>query len=104
REYSNGGTTVNGTLSLAAGTLGPGEVFVVCNVNATNPTLVAACNQSSGNLAMGFNGNDALELVHTVGSTSTVVDSIGQVGVNPGAAWTNGSVSTAGDLQRKCGT
>ncbi|MBS2027724.1 MAG: lamin tail domain-containing protein [Deltaproteobacteria bacterium] len=108
REYANGGTTVNGQFTLGTATkttIAPGEVWVVCNPGVSNSTLLAACKQNGTAQAMGFNGNDALELVHTASGTATVIDSIGQVGNNPGAAgWVDGTVSTVGEMARICGT
>ena len=48
---------------------------------------------------VGFNGDDALELV----CEGAVVDSLGQVGFDPGTAWTGGIVSTRDQtLRRSC--
>ena len=100
-EYANGSTTANGTGVTLTGTLGNGLSFVVCNGTANNTTLTAACNLKTAATAMGFNGNDAITLVRI--SDGTVVDSIGQLGNNPGTSWVANGVNTAGqDLQRKC--
>ncbi|CAM3828801.1 ExeM/NucH family extracellular endonuclease [Aeromonas bestiarum] len=69
------------------GTLAPGASLVLANPSA-NAEILAKANQTSGNLV--FNGDDALVLYRG----SEIVDSFGQVGVDPGTAWVSGSVST----------
>ncbi|BBS87150.1 ExeM/NucH family extracellular endonuclease [Aeromonas media] len=69
------------------GTLAPGASLVLANPSASGEILAKAT-QTSGNLV--FNGDDALVLYRG----SEIVDSVGQVGVDPGTAWVSGSVST----------
>ncbi|MFM5035052.1 ExeM/NucH family extracellular endonuclease [Aeromonas media] len=69
------------------GTLAPGASLVLANPSASGEILAKAT-QTSGNLV--FNGDDALVLYRG----SEIVDSFGQVGVDPGTAWVSGSVST----------
>lgn len=87
--YANGKPlTDTPTNSLALqGTLAPGASLVLANPSA-NAEILAKANQTSGNLV--FNGDDALVLYRG----SEIVDSFGQVGVDPGTAWVSGSVST----------
>ncbi|HAT04479.1 MAG TPA: nuclease [Aeromonas salmonicida] len=87
--YANGKPLTDApTNSLALqGTLAPGASLVLANPSA-NAEILAKANQTSGNLV--FNGDDALVLYRG----SEIVDSFGQVGVDPGAAWVSGSIST----------
>lgn len=87
--YANGKPLTDApTNSLALqGTLAPGASLVLANPSA-NAEILAKANQTSGNLV--FNGDDALVLYRG----SEIVDSFGQVGVDPGTAWVSGSVST----------
>ncbi|WP_265436697.1 ExeM/NucH family extracellular endonuclease [Aeromonas media] len=87
--YANGKPLTDApTNSLALqGTLAPGASLVLANPSANAEILVKA-NQTSGNLV--FNGDDALVLYRG----SEIVDSVGQVGVDPGTAWVSGNVST----------
>lgn len=87
--YANGKPltdTPTNSLTLQ-GTLAPGASLVLANPSA-NAEILAKANQTSGNLV--FNGDDALVLYRG----SEIVDSFGQVGVDPGTAWVSGSVST----------
>lgn len=87
--YANGKPLTDApTNSLALqGTLAPGASLVLANPSA-NAEILAKATQTSGNLV--FNGDDALVLYRG----SEIVDSFGQVGVDPGTAWVSGSVST----------
>ncbi len=87
--YANGKPiSESPTNSLALqGTLAPGASLVLANPSA-NAEILAKANQTSGNLV--FNGDDALVLYRG----SQIVDSFGQVGVDPGTSWVSGNVST----------
>ncbi|WP_323956840.1 ExeM/NucH family extracellular endonuclease [Aeromonas caviae] len=87
--YANGKPiSESPTNSLALqGTLAPGATLVLANPSA-NAEILAKTTQTSGNLV--FNGDDALVLYRG----SEIIDSVGQVGVDPGTAWVSGSVST----------
>ncbi|WP_421293015.1 ExeM/NucH family extracellular endonuclease [Aeromonas taiwanensis] len=87
--YANGKPlTDTPTNSLALqGSLAPGASLVLANPSA-NAEILAKATQTSGNLV--FNGDDALVLYRG----SEIVDSFGQVGVDPGTAWVSGGVST----------
>ncbi|WP_439842212.1 ExeM/NucH family extracellular endonuclease [Aeromonas taiwanensis] len=87
--YANGKPlTDTPTNSLALqGTLAPGASLVLANPSA-NAEILAKATQTSGNLV--FNGDDALVLYRG----NELVDSFGQVGVDPGTAWVSGNVLT----------
>jgi predicted extracellular nuclease len=93
-NFFNGGAVAN-SLTINTGTIAAGDFFVITNLDAagttgfTNAGLTA--NFTTTSSAMNFNGDDALVL--SLGGV--VVDSLGQKGVDPGSAWTTGSVSTA---------
>lgn len=74
-QYNNAATSPTNTISLV-GDLGPGEVHVVTH---TQWALDFEPDQRAGGL--NFNGNDALVLQRG----STIVDSFGRVGEDPGA-------------------
>lgn len=79
--YTNGGTTPNTTLDFKQDlSLGNGQTLVIVNSQA-NELLKSKSNMTNG--IANFNGNDALVLKHN----GTVIDSIGQVGFDPGKAW-----------------
>ncbi|MNQ27247.1 Endonuclease/Exonuclease/phosphatase family protein [compost metagenome] len=97
--YANGRTLAAGpTNSLPLqGTLAPGASLVLAHPSALAATLAKA-NQLSGNLV--FNGDDGLVLYRG----DEIVDSLGQIGVDPGTAWVSGAVSTLDmTLRRKAG-
>lgn len=87
--YANGKPiSESPTNSLALqGTLAPGATLVLANPSASSEILAKA-NRTSGNLV--FNGDDALVLYRG----NEIIDSFGQVGVDPGTAWVSGNVST----------
>jgi len=85
--YSNGASTASYTLPLS-GTLAHGDVFVISHGSAS-AEILAQTDLTNSTLA-NFNGDDALELV----KGTEIVDSIGQVGVDPGTAWTGSGVTT----------
>jgi len=94
KNYSNGSATPSGTYTLPAGTLNPGDVFVVCNGSSSAP-LLAVCDATSG--VMSFNGDDAV----AVAISGTNVDVVGQIGFDPGTEWVSGGTSTLNQtLQR----
>jgi PKD repeat protein len=89
RNYSNGSPTPSFTLSLT-GTLNPREVYIVAHTSA-NSAILAVANQTQNGGVMGFNGNDALELVNS----GVVVDLIGIVGNDPTTGWDVDGVTAA---------
>ena len=87
--YANGATSPTNTASLAASDvmLGNGQTFVLVHSSAVAEL------KDKGNMVSSvtnFNGDDALVLKRN----GAVIDSIGQVGVDPGTAWTSSSIST----------
>jgi hypothetical protein len=100
RIYTNGNTTAGTTLNLTA-TVAAGDVFVICNSGASlfSDAPGGVCDIDSG--VTNFNGNDALELV----CGTATLDVIGQIGADPGTAWTGGSPETSTinqTLRRRC--
>ncbi|MCP4304150.1 MAG: ExeM/NucH family extracellular endonuclease, partial [bacterium] len=95
--YSNGNTSANSTETLA-GTLAAGSVLVLANSSAS-AEILAIADGTSG--TVNWNGDDAIVLRN---AASDVVDSIGQLGTDPGSAWTNGGVSTANDTMCRIDT
>src|SRR5690242_18650433 len=83
--YFNGSATAGLTIPLT-GTVTDGDVYVVAQASA-NATILAQADQTNG--SGWFNGDDALVL-RKGGAGGTVVDSIGQVGVDPGTEWGTG--------------
>ncbi len=76
--YANGGTTPANTINLT-GSVAANDVFVLAHTLA-NAAILAQADQTSNTLT--FNGNDAVVL----SNGATVLDVIGQIGVDPGAA------------------
>jgi hypothetical protein len=91
--YSNGTSRVY--RHPLAGTLAAGETHVLCSPTLFD-TLHDTCDES---VDLKFNGNDAVALECDGAS----IDVIGQIGIDPGAAWTGSGVSTANQtLRRLC--
>ncbi|QYG92663.1 DUF4214 domain-containing protein [Iamia sp. SCSIO 61187] len=97
RIYANG-ATAPGTSTPLTGTIAAGAVFVIAHTSASTD-LTAVADVTSGS-AVNFNGDDAVVLTKG-GDPGTVVDSIGQVGVDPGAAWGAGDTVTANATLRR---
>ncbi|WP_420451848.1 ExeM/NucH family extracellular endonuclease [Ilumatobacter sp.] len=89
--YSNGAASPNNTNELS-GVIAEGDVYVIANSGAGAAILAEA--DATGS-AVNFNGDDALVLRAGDGS---VVDSFGQVGIDPGSEWTGGGLNDT--LQR----
>ncbi len=95
RMYFNG--SPSSTLSVSmAGQLPAGGVYVVVHAQA-DPVLMAQGDVFNG--AGWFNGDDAVVLTRV--SDNTIIDSIGQVGFDPGNEWGVGLVSTADNTLRR---
>lgn len=91
--YSNGGT--GPTVINLSGILPAGEVFVLAHPTSA-PEVLAVANQQSSSL--NFNGNDAVQLR----GNNTILDTIGQVGFDPGAAgWGTAPLSTTDSVLRR---
>jgi hypothetical protein len=91
--FFNGNTSAGLTINLT-GTVADGDVFVLAHASA-NATILAQADQTNG--AGWFNGDDAVVLRRGV----TVIDVIGQIGVDPGTEWGVGLVSTADNTLRR---
>ncbi|MEU8010459.1 lamin tail domain-containing protein [Micromonospora parva] len=90
--YFNGSTTAT-TIALT-GSVAAGDAFVFASASA-GAAVLAQADQTTG--ASLFNGDDAIVLRRG----STVLDSIGQVGVDPGTEWGAGVTSTADNTLRR---
>jgi uncharacterized protein len=91
-RYQNGGSTpLSPDLPLDAVTLGPGEVFVVCNNSFSQPSF---CDQLSSGLS--HSGNDVVAL-----DCGGLLDVIGRIGED--AVWgTSPAVTQDATLRRTC--
>lgn len=88
RLYNNGATTPNTSLTLS-GTLAAGAVRVIYN-SQFDLTLFTPPAGSVTSGVTAFNGDDAITLERT---GAGVIDQIGLVGCDPGAAWISGTVT-----------
>lgn len=96
--FFNGSATAGLTINLTD-TIPAYGVYVVCNSGAAAEFLAEA-DQTNG--SGWYNGDDAVALVK--GAGNTLLDVIGQIGVDPGTAWTGGGLSTLDrTLRRKAG-
>lgn len=94
--FFNGNPVSTLTINLT-GTVAAGDVFVLAQASA-NATILAAADQTNG--SGWFNGDDAIVLR----KGTTVLDVVGQVGLDPGTEWGTGLTSTADNtLRRKAG-
>lgn len=97
RLYANGSPTPTASLVLD-GSLAPGATHVICHPSIV-ATALPACQRTNGSV-INFNGDDAL----TLERDGVVVDQFGQVGFDPGSAWTAGGLATVDrTLRRKAG-
>ncbi len=88
-RYADGATSPTNTQTLS-GTIAAGATFVIVNSTATS-TLRSYADLQINRGVMDFDGNDALVLK----KSGVIIDSIGQVGNNPGSGgWTGGGLST----------
>ncbi len=76
------------------GTVAAGDVFVVAQA-AASAAILAQADQT--NTAGWYNGDDAVVLR----KGATVIDVIGQIGVDPGTEWGSGLTSTADNTLRR---
>lgn len=91
--YSNGAASPTFSTALS-GTLISGDVVVVCNPNITDPSpadILAG--------TVNHNGDDAFVMYYD----GVIVDSIGQVGVDPGSAWGAAPTTTVNATLRRKG-
>ena len=94
--FFNGSATAGLTINLS-GTLADGDVFVLAHAQA-NATILAQADQT--NSAGWYNGDDAVVLR----KGTTIIDVIGQIGVDPGSEWGSGLASTADNTLRRKAT
>jgi predicted extracellular nuclease len=94
--YFNGAATASANISLT-GTVADGDVFVLSDDGADPAMLAVTDQQTTSSL---WNGDDAIVLTHD----GAPVDSIGQVGVDPGTEWGLGLISTADNTIRRLPT
>lgn len=96
--YFNASTTAGQSYALS-GTIASGDAYVVV-AGSADATLLSYADELAGTTAW-FNGDDAVEL-RSGGTNGPVVDSIGQVGVDPGSAWgTEPNTTVNHTLRRK---
>jgi uncharacterized protein len=95
KTYFNGNSTAGASLPLT-GSLGPGAAYVVAHTSGTT-TLTMKANITVNGSVVNFNGDDAI----TLEKSGTVIDRIGQVGADPGTAWSSGGVSTMDKTLRR---
>ncbi|MEO1145804.1 MAG: ExeM/NucH family extracellular endonuclease [Cyanobacteria bacterium J06638_22] len=84
--YSNGSSTVSQSLTLT-GAIAAGDVFVLSNPSA-DPAILAEADVQNGSV-INFNGDDTLVLR----KDGVVIDSFGQIGVDPGSSWPGGGAN-----------
>ncbi|MCC5655185.1 ExeM/NucH family extracellular endonuclease [Nostoc sp. XA013] len=94
--YFNGNTAPATTINLT-GTVANGDVFVLAQ-SLANAAIIAQADQTSS--ASWYNGDDAIVL-RKGGTSGTIVDVIGQIGVDPGTEWGTGLTSTADNTLRR---
>jgi uncharacterized protein len=94
--YFNGSATAGLTIDLT-GSVASGDVYVVAQSSA-NAAILAQADQTNG--AGWFNGDDAVVLR----KGTTIIDVIGQIGLDPGTEWGTGLTSTADNTLRRRST
>ncbi|MCB9473052.1 MAG: lamin tail domain-containing protein [Candidatus Delongbacteria bacterium] len=90
-ERLNGGSTTP-TLRAFTGMLADGDVFVIANASA-DPAILAVADVTS-DLTF-YNGDDFLGLYEVSGTDTTLIDGIGERGVDPGTNWPVGTGATS---------
>lgn len=93
KMYFNGSGSAGLTINLT-GIIPAGGTYVVCNSSSTAEFTALANQIGSGGW---FNGDDAVSLENSSG----VLDIIGQIGTDPGSAWTSAGVSTVDQTLRR---
>lgn len=87
-RYNNGSTTATDSL-FPQGTLAAGDVYVIANSSADS--LILAQGDTTSTLTF-YNGDDAISLINQ--GNGDTLDIIGEIGVDPGSAWTVGTGET----------
>lgn len=94
--FFNGSQSAGQTFNLE-GSVAPGKNFVFAHSSAASDILSVADQTTGAGL---FNGDDAITLLNG----GNVVDSIGQIGTDPGSYWGSGDITTQNHtLRRKDG-
>lgn len=91
--YSNGSSSVGNSIDLS-GTLAANTTYIISNPSADAAILDIADKTSTVTY---YNGDDALVLT----KDGVVVDSFGQVGVDPGSFWSDDTVQTQNKTLRR---
>ncbi|MBE0685859.1 MAG: ExeM/NucH family extracellular endonuclease [Anaerolineaceae bacterium] len=91
--FFNGSASAGLTINLV-GTVAAGDVFVIAQSSA-NATILAQADQTNG--AGWYNGDDAVVLR----KGTDIIDSIGQIGFDPGSQWGSDLTSTADNTLRR---
>ncbi|PKO08024.1 MAG: endonuclease/exonuclease/phosphatase [Chloroflexi bacterium HGW-Chloroflexi-2] len=92
--FFNGSSTAGLTINLI-GTVSDGDVFVVTNASAIDSIKSVADQITTA--TNWYNGDDAVVLR----KGTSIIDSIGQIGFDPGSAWISGSISTIDNTLRR---
>ena len=87
-RYNNGSTTISGGPYYYTAMLAAGDVYVIGNPSAVQAILDVS--DETSDLTY-YNGDDVLLLFFD----DQLVDSIGQLGVDPGTNWAGGSCATS---------
>jgi len=93
RVYFNGSSSAGTTVNLT-GVVAAGDVFVVADDGAA-PAILAVTDQTTRSSL--WNGDDAIVLT----KAGSVVDSFGQVGLDPGSQWGSGGTSAKDHTLRR---
>lgn len=83
---SNNGADTIQYIQPLAGTLAPGQVFVMANPSA-DPAILAVADIDTGAITF-YNGDDYMALEKNIASVWTPIDVIGILGEDPGTNWT----------------
>jgi predicted extracellular nuclease len=94
--YFNGNTAATTNIALD-GNIAANSTFVIADNDASAEILALAQQTSTASF---FNGDDAIVLSHN----NLVIDSLGQVGTDPGSQWGTGDLSTQNNTLRRDAT
>jgi hypothetical protein len=99
QTYFNGNTTSIQTFVLT-GTVAAGDVYVLALDNGTFQAILDQADQTTTSQFGWYNGNDAIVL-RKGGVGGQILDSIGQIGFDPGTQWGTGLISTQDNTLRR---
>jgi predicted extracellular nuclease len=94
--YLNGAIRPSFSIQLS-GYLTSNTTYVVANTLASSEILIVADHTEDG---IWFNGDDVVVITHK----DKIIDSFGQVGINPGSAWGQGMLSSKNRTLRRVST